>query len=268
MKYFNECELVFISNFGTGVILAQNASISINRNIDSVNVIGRRNVSENQIKLDETSVSFSYFPNISDPVFKCFEYVRTGAFENSFPESQIPIVLKVAGISGSFYPNNFSVDVSPNSKAKVSTSFSNFSDISGLLTSKMATNNLNSGSGIPHAWSVRVSGHNPVANYNVLEASYSSSISWSPIYAIGRLRPSQVDLANGEESMEFLIDDAGSNFFSGVLSGAENVKINFRTFGGDTIFLIDTSGSKIDSSDIGININDFAGNKISLKRAF
>lgn len=267
MKYFNECEVVFNSRFGSGVILAQNASIAVNRSINSTYTIGRQNASQVfKTKTDETNIDFTYFPNISDPIYKCFEYIKTGVFTNSFPESFIPIQVVVAGASGSFYPSRFALGINPNSKVQASVSFSSFSNLSGSLNDKAAINNLNSGSGIAHSWNAKVSG--TAAAYNVLDFNYDLSINWNPIYSIGQQRPRQVDLSAGQESFNFTIENFNSNFSNTDLSTAENAKINITTFGNQSIILLNTSGSKIDSSNLSINLDDFAKNKISLKRSF
>lgn len=267
MKYFNECEVVFNSRFGSGVVLAQNASIGVNRNINSTYVIGRQNSSQMfKTKADETSIDFTYFPNISDPIYKAFDYVKTGIFSNSFPETNIPVQVTLAGITGSFYPSRYSLAVNPNSRIQASVSLSSFSNISGSLNDKISINNLASGSGIAHSWNAKVSG--TAAAYNVLDFNYGISINWNPIYSIGQQRPRQVDLSAGEETFDFTVENFNSNFSNTDLSTAENAKINITTFGNQSIMIINTSGSKIDSSNMSINIDDFAKNKISLKRSF
>ena len=267
MKYFNECDVVFNSRFGSGLVLAQNASITVNRNINSTYTIGRQNSSQMfKTKADETNVEFTYFPNISDPIYKCFDYIKTGIFTNSFPETNIPVQVALAGVSGSFYPSRYSLTVNPNSKIQASVSLSSFSNISGSLNNKTAINNLASGSGIAHSWNAKVSG--TAALYNVLDFAYGISINWNPIYSVGQQRPRQVDLSAGEETFDFTIENFNSNFSNTDLSTAENAKINITTFGNQSIMIINTSGSKIDSSNMSINLDDFAKNKISLKRSF
>ena len=267
MKYFNECDVVFNSRFGSGLVLAQNASITVNRSINSTYIIGRQNSSQMfKTKADETNVEFTYFPNISDPIYKCFDYIKTGIFTNSFPETNIPVQVALAGVSGSFYPSRYSLTVNPNSKIQASVSLSSFSNISGSLNNKIAINNLASGSGIAHSWNAKVSG--TAALYNVLDFAYGISINWNPIYSVGQQRPRQVDLSAGEETFDFTIENFNSNFSNTDLSTAENAKINITTFGNQSIMIINTSGSKIDSSNISINLDDFAKNKISLKRSF
>ena len=267
MKYFNECDVVFNSRFGSGLVLAQNASITVNRNINSTYTIGRQNSSQMfKTKADETNVEFTYFPNISDPIYKCFDYIKTGIFTNSFPETNIPVQVALAGVSGSFYPSRYSLTVNPNSKIQASVSLSSFSNISGSLNNKTAINNLASGSGIAHSWNAKVSG--TAALYNVLDFAYGISINWNPIYSVGQQRPRQVDLSAGEETFDFTIENFNSNFSNTDLSTAENAKINITTFGDQSIMIINTSGSKIDSSNMSINLDDFAKNKISLKRSF
>jgi len=267
MKYFNECEVVFNSHFGSGVVLAQNASIGISRNINSTYVIGRQNSSQVvKTKADETNIDFTYFPNISDPIYKSFDYVKTGVFANSFPETIIPVQVVIAGITGSFYPSRFGLAINPNSKVQASVSFSSFSDLSGSIANKLAVNNLNSGSGIAHSWNAKVSGAAGV--YNVLDCAYDLSINWNPIYSVGQRRPRQVDLSAGQETFNFTLEDANSNFSNTALATAENAKINITTFGDQSIMILNTSGAKIDSSDVSINLDDFVKNKISLKRSF
>lgn len=267
MKYFNECDVVFNSRFGSGLVLAQNASITVNRSINSTYTIGRQNSSQMfKTKADETNVEFTYFPNISDPIYKCFDYIKTGIFTNSFPETNIPVQVALAGVSGSFYPSRYSLTVNPNSKIQASVSLSSFSNFSGSLNNKTAINNLASGSGIAHSWNAKVSG--TAALYNVLDFAYGISINWNPIYSVGQQRPRQVDLSAGEETFDFTIENFNSNFSNTDLSTAENAKINITTFGNQSIMIISTSGSKIDSSNISINLDDFAKNKISLKRSF
>ena len=267
MKYFNECDVVFNSRFGSGLVLAQNASITVNRSINSTYIIGRQNSSQMfKTKADETNVEFTYFPNISDPIYKCFDYIKTGIFTNSFPETNIPVQVALAGVSGSFYPSRYSLTVNPNSKIQASVSLSSFSNISGSLNNKIAINNLASGSGIAHSWNAKVSG--TAALYNVLDFAYGISINWNPIYSVGQQRSRQVDLSAGEETFDFTIENFNSNFSNTDLSTAENAKINITTFGDQSIMIINTSGSKIDSSNMSINLDDFAKNKISLKRSF
>ena len=267
MKYFNECDVVFNSRFGSGLVLAQNASITVNRSINSSYTIGRQNSSQMfKTKADETNVEFTYFPNTSDPIYKCFDYIKTGIFTNSFPETNIPVQVALAGVSGSFYPSRYSLTVNPNSKIQASVSLSSFSNISGSLNNKTAINNLASGSGIAHSWNAKVSG--TAALYNVLDFAYGISINWNPIYSVGQQRPRQVDLSAGEETFDFTIENFNSNFSNADLSTAENAKINITTFGNQSIMIINTSGSKIDSSNMSINLDDFAKNKISLKRSF
>ena len=267
MKYFNECDVVFNSRFGSGLVLAQNASITVNRSINSTYTIGRQNSSQMfKTKADETNVEFTYFPNISDPIYKCFDYLKTGIFTNSFPETNIPVQVALAGVSGSFYPSRYSLTVNPNSKIQASVSLSSFSNISGSLNNKTTINNLASGSGIAHSWNAKVSG--TAALYNVLDFAYGISINWNPIYSVGQQRPRQVDLSAGEETFDFTIENFNSNFSNTDLSTAENAKINITTFGDQSIMIINTSGSKIDSSNMSINLDDFAKNKISLKRSF
>ena len=267
MKYFNECDVVFNSRFGSGLVLAQNASIAVNRSINSTYAIGRQNSSQMfKTKADETNIEFTYFPNISDPIYKCFDYLKTGIFTNSFPETNIPVQVALAGVSGSFYPSRYSLTVNPNSKVQASVSLSSFSNISGSLNDKPTINNLASGSGIAHSWNTKVSG--TAALYNVLDFAYGISINWNPIYSVGQQRPRQVDLSAGEETFDFTIENFNSNFSNADLSTAENAKINITTFGDQSIMIINASGSKIDSSNLSINIDDFAKNKISLKRSF
>ena len=267
MKYFNECDVVFNSRFGSGLVLAQNASITVNRSINSTYTIGRQNSSQMfKTKADETNIEFTYFPNISDPIYKCFDYIKTGIFTNSFPETNIPVQVALAGVSGSFYPSRYSLTVNPNSKIQASVSLSSFSNLSGSLNNKTTINNLASGSGIAHSWNAKVSG--TAALYNVLDFAYGISINWNPIYSVGQQRPRQVDLSAGEETFDFTIENFNSNFSNTDLSTAENAKINITTFSNQSIMIINTSGSKIDSSNMSINLDDFAKNKISLKRSF
>jgi len=269
MKYFNECDVAINSNFGSAVILAENASIDINRNINSTYVLGRRNSSQMvKTKADEATVSLSYYTNIEDPIFKVFEYIKTGIFTGSFPEVSIPITLKIAGISGSFYPSRYSLTITPNSKIQSTASFSCYSDLSGFLSNKLSNNNLNSGSGIAHSWNARVSGNLTNQNYNVLDFSYNLGFSWDPIYAVGKQRASQIHLNGGQESFDYTIDDFNTNFSSSNLSTAENSTVYINTFGNQNIFSINTSGSKIDSSSLKNYIDGFIQNKISLKRSF
>lgn len=269
MKYFNECDISIQSNFGSGVILAQNASINVNRNINSTYVLGRKNSSQViKTKADEASVDFAYLVNINDPIFKAFDYIKTGVFTNSFPEFSIPLTLKLAGISGLFYPSRFSLSLTPNSKVQANASFSCFSNLSGSLLDKVSINNLNSGSGIAHSWNARVSGNSTNQNYNVLDFSYSLDVGWDPIYAVGKQRPAQVNLTNAQETFDYTIDNFNSDFTNVNLSTAENSTVYINTFGNQPIFNINTSGSKIDSSSLSNNIDDFAKNKISLKRSF
>ena len=267
MKYFNECDVVFNSRFGSGLVLAQNASITVNRSINSTYTIGRQNSSQMfKTKTDETNIEFTYFPNISDPIYKCFDYIKTGIFTNSFPEINIPVQVTLVGISGSFYPSRYSLTVNPNSKIQASVSLSSFSNLSGSLNNKTTINNLASGSGIAHSWNAKVSG--TAAVYNVLDFSYGISINWNPIYSVGQQRPRQVDLSAGEETFDFTVENFNSNFSNTDLSTAENAKINITTFSNQSIMIINTSGSKIDSSNMSINLDDFAKNKLSLKRSF
>lgn len=269
MKFFNECDLSIISNFGSKTILAQNATLSVSRNINSTYSIGRQNSSQlSKTRDDESTLDFSYYIEGSDPIFKSASYIRTGIFLNSFPEINVPVTLKFAGISGSFYPTRYSFSVTPNSRIQANASFSSFSDISGSLSSKAASNNLMSGSGIAHAWNTKISGNITNTIYNTLEFDYSLNINWDPIYSIGQRRPRQVNLSAGQETFDFVVEDGDSNFDAVTLSTSKNSTVYIGDFSTQTIFSINTSGSDIDSSSLGLNVEDVVKNKLSLKRTF
>jgi hypothetical protein len=269
MKFFQECEISISSNFGSETILAENVSVTINRSVNSTYVLGRQNSSQVlNTRADETSVDFSYYIEQTDPIFKSIDYIRTGVFTSSFPETNIPIVLKFAGVSGSFYPSRYSISILPNSKILASTTFSNYSDLSGLLLNKLSTNNLNSGSGLAHAWNARVSGNATLAAYNVLGFSYDLNLNWNSIYSIGQRRPRQIDLSAGQETFTFTVEDFNSDFTNPTLSTAKNSTILISDFNGSPLISINTSGSEIDASNFDLNVDDFAKNKLSLKRTF
>lgn len=269
MRYFNELEVIINSNFGSGFFIAQNVTLDINRNINSTYVLGRKNSSQVvKTKENESTVEFSYFIEKSDPILSAITYVRTGVFSNSFPETNIPLTLKIAGISGVFYPTRYSLAVNPNSNLQATAFLTNYSDLSGQLSPKPTSNPLTSGSGIAHSWNTILSGNGTFQSYNVLTFDYDVNVSWNPIYSIGQRRPGQIDLSAGQETFQMVVEDANSDFTVSSLSVSKNATFFALDFAKNQILSINTSGSEIDSSNLDLKIDDYAQNKLVLKRTF
>ena len=269
MRYFNELEVVINSNFGSRFFIAQNVSLNVNRNINSTYVIGRKNSSQVvKTKENEASVDFTYYIEQFDPILNAVNYIRTGTFVNSFPEPSIPISLKLAGISGMFYPTKYSLNVSPNSKLQATVSLSNYSDLSGQLSAKPAFNPLSSGSGIAHSWNTVISGNLTNSVYNVLNFSYDLNINWNPIYSVGQRRPGQIDLSAGQETFTLVIEEANSDYADPSISTSKNATFYSFDFAKNSILSINMSGAEIDTSNLDLAIDDYAKNKLTLKKTF
>lgn len=269
MRYFNELEVAVVSNFGSKSLLAQNVTLNVDRAINSTYVISQKNSSQIvKTRNDESSIDFSYYIDQYDPFLNAVTYIKTGTFTNSFPEINIPLVIKVAGISGSFYPTRYSLSVTPNSKLVASVTLNSYSDLSGQLSPKPISNTLNSGSGIAHSWNTVLSGNQTNQIYNVLDFNYDMNINWNPIYSIGQRTPRQIDLSAGQETYTISVEDANSDFSVSSLSVAKNSTLYAFNFIGSRIFTVNTSGSDIDSSSLSVNMDDYAKNKLVLKNTF
>jgi hypothetical protein len=269
MRYFNELEVAISSNFGNRSLLAQNVTLNINRSVNSTYVISQQNSSQTiKTKENESTLDFTYFIDQYDPLLNAVNYIRTGVFFNSFPEVNIPLAIKAAGISGMFYPTRYSLSITPNAKLTASVTLNNFSDLSGQLSPKPISNVLLSGSGVAHSWNAVMSGNLTNQIYNVLNFNYDMNINWEPIYSIGQKRPRQLNLSAGQENFTIAVEDADSNFNNTTLSTSKNATLYSYNFIGSQILSINTSGSDIDSASLDVNMDDYARNKLVLKKTF
>lgn len=208
---------LFINDTG---ILADSASLSYKNNaipIQSLNNKSYAAITTNGP--EESKVDMTYYLTYDDPSFGIAKMLK--ASTQIFTES--PQILKLGGISGSFYLDSLSFSLSPQQTIKANASYFSYSPISGnLAIENVATPIL---SDIVKAkrfylQSGQFDFSNP-RNISLLNFDYSWKGDWEPIFNIDADRsPNQLVLHGGEESYDYTTtqylktNSSGENMYS------------------------------------------------------
>jgi hypothetical protein len=124
MLEFKDCDVIIN---GQGV-LCENASLNYLNSLRPMYLVGNQEVKNIPAGSIRSNVDISYFLKVdNDPVFAIIQSIKNNPFDLS------PVILKVAGISGSFFLERVSLKCLPNTTNRVAATFVSFEFLSGAL---------------------------------------------------------------------------------------------------------------------------------------
>jgi hypothetical protein len=273
MLYFNNCD---IQINGTG-LMAQNARLSSSNSLEVIKPIGRKAGLEASPEGPvQNNFSATYWIDIdNDPCYRQTLRLRDSTdFEQSEPQ-----VIEIAGLSGAFYLQNYSIVVRENSTIQANVTYQGYEEMSGSVSPRDEVLNYVSGfSGLAHSWTTFLESDAGSVDIPILRFDYNFSSRLNPIYAIGAKTPIQVVLTSFEEEIKIVKDTERQIVFHGesgcVLfdSCANNPYIKILKLG----YLCDDSltdamtfsvdGYKVRSNTITADTNDFVKSEFTIIR--
>ena len=122
-----------------------------------------------------------------------------------------PSLISIGNCNITGYLNTFNLQLLANGIIKNTASYDIFYPFTGNLVAQNPTGyglyDTSESSGIAHYWSAQfLSGGKPLIDNNVLQLSYSASITNNPIYTIGRSSPSQIYISSLTENADILTE--------------------------------------------------------------
>ena len=301
MIFFNNCDVVVN---GTGV-MAEQVSLSSANAVVAVRAMGK-NLAETSDPDGQysTSVRMTYYLEVEkDPVFaNVLDYL--GLVHNTVNpnyEDITPNIIGVAGITGEYFLDSYSLSVSQNDVIKAQASYIGFKPPSGTIRKRSEKlDYADSFSGLAHSWTTSLLADDGTILAPVYDFSYSFNAVLAPVLALGDKYPKQVMLMTAEETVNVTKDDNSINH-SG--QGPDQFPITFYGESGWALFSgqledgsyfseynpdspprvkieplsglcgtsnhymeFDFSGMKIESSDVSVDTNDFAKASFTLRR--
>lgn len=205
---FTECDVII----GGAGIVATSASIEESCSFLSVSPIGSIIGFETANSSPSSNIRISYPLNLEKEVLlKEVLKIKSNPFDIS------PLKIEIAGLKCSGYITNIDLNIAPNQPVSVNASLVSYENLIGKIVKKKGTvnydlNPLNFG----HSWSSFIAYQNSGFE-STYEMNYSCSISYSPIYILGKKNPYQVMFDKGQEKFEMTKDKFLSVNFSGEL---------------------------------------------------
>lgn len=269
---------VIVNNSG---ILATNATISTNNSIEGYYSIGYAR-SAGQLASGPTKSTFNatYIPVISqEPNYAIISKIRNMVIDSGYYGEKI----ELAGIvSENYFLTNYSISIQPNNIAESNVSYVNYWELCGSLKEKSnRIDYLNDGD-IKHAWSTYILTSGSSITNPVYEFVYNFNADWQPIYTIGRKFPVEMKLLNISESISFNMDSYRNILFTGELVynnllNNNNGNLEFKNIslicedncedvGASNGLLLNISGFKINSIDVGSQVGEMVRTKYSATR--
>lgn len=274
MIEFQNCEVI-INKSG---ILAESASLASTSPLSPLYALGRRSaICESPVGQFATTLNVSYIPEtIWEPNLEIIADLKTAHNNFTYPF----ITGSVGGVTGDFYLQSYNLRSVPNEPNKATVSYVGFKHISGSLQDKQAAtifDPLNS-TGTMHGW-VTFPNMYSTNSAPIYEFQYDFRANWLPIYTLGNIYPTQVQLIGGAETLAFVRDVHSGILFSGessvthldlsltnsavLLTGLSYINATASGKG----YIIDCSGSAI-SIEIVAVLNDIIKVKSIIQKYF
>ena len=275
MVFFNNCD---IRVNGTGV-MAQNASITSQSPVIGMRTLGRNRAHVTAGGTYQNLLRFTYVINLDqDPCFASVTDLKnTKNFTGLSPET-----IEVAGITGSYYLQDYSIAVKPNEVAVASVSYVGYELVTGTIRNKSSNYNfIQSGfSGLAHSWTSKITSDDGDLEVPIYDFSYDLKVGLNPIYVLGKKFPTQVQLLTTEEEMLVVRDEyqaltwygtSGCKLFDSC-SNNPKVKVmklaNFCNENIDNGMIFDVSNSTFESAGINVDTNDFVSVNLAATRYY
>lgn len=273
MIYFNNCD---IRINGTG-LMAESVSLSSQNSLRPIRPLGRK--AQTSIEPDgaiSSELNATYFVEVG----KDLGYAESSGMKQTTDfENLTPKTIVIAGVTGSFYLKSYRLTINPNEPVKADVNYVSFEPLSGGVSAK--PNELeypSSFSGLAHYWTTEIHSNAGTLSVPIFNFGYTFSANLAPIYVLGKKYPKQILLISSEEQVSIVKDQYRPIDFYG-LSGCEefddcinNPRLRLYPLGkicnGETgnYMEFDMSGASVESSNLSINVDDFAKAEISMKR--
>ncbi len=280
MVYFDACH-ISVNNSG---ILADSATIRARNNIQPVYGIGRRGIF-NQIPEDgiEGTVNFSYYINLlSEPIFPL-----TNTFKN-LTGSYDGINIVIGGVTGfNCYLTSYSLKSAPNQLVKAEAAFTTYKPFSGVLRARISgENSISNFSGfLAHGWTTQILSGNSYLTVPIYDFNYNLEIDWSPVFTVANSLSNQVELMQMSESMSFVRDVFHNIQFSGEEASRESSTAFLQKNNDNEInllpyhyiastgvnspsLIISLSGTRIKTSEINVQLDDFVKTAVEVSKFY
>lgn len=258
----------------TGLI-CDSISLSSSNQVSEAYQIGRvgnASFSINGPVTKELSASFFLNPR-NDPIFEIVENYKNNLFREDFHGE----LIQLTNLSGEFFLDSLSFEITPNEPIKCSAAFSCYGELSGEIVDIASKNQIDYS--IAHAWATKV--NKGTRNNTILNLSYSVSFDWSPIYILGQKEPVNIHCNKMMEDIDFSIleytgiEYSGGNFLSELIDNDYLEIYDFDIYcqSGDQhqahyTRRFSISDPLIQSSSLNCPIDDFSITNIKIKQFF
>ena len=274
MIFFNNCD---VRVDGTGVMASQ-ASLNSQSPTIAMRSIGRNRPHISAGGRYQNALKFNYYINIdNDP---CYARV-TDLKETTNFSGLSPQVIEIAGISGSYYLQQYELNLAQNEIAEASVTYVGYELTTGALRDKKDQYDyIQSGfSGFAHAWTAKITSNDGDVDVPVYNMNYAYKAQINPIFVLGKKFPTQVQFVSADEDITIIRDkykpltwygESGFVMFGTQGEGEEwhaadhNPRVELlklATLCDDSItdsMVIDVSNSIFESEQLSLDTNDFA----------
>lgn len=197
-------------------IMVESAELNYKSNIEKVFSVGHTNCVGYTINgTPENNLSLNYIIEIdNDPnLLSIKNYLKN---DNLYHFEPVNII--IGNISGQYYPTNYQINFDyEDGIIKGDVEYVNFYQTSGVLqTGTSLFYNINNNEDIAHVWTSNLflDGFT-AAEFKILNFDYSCQFNWEPAYQIGSRNPYEVNLLNGKEKLNILLESYQNINFSG-----------------------------------------------------
>jgi len=199
MVYFDNCDVVVN---GSG-ILAESASVQSVNYLDPAYVLEKRGEAGQPVKDSIRSmIDINYLVEAdNEPNLEIIETIKQFREDDYVAKG---FSVEVAGVSGTFYIQDYRLGIQPNGAAKANVQFVTYEPLGGSLSSKKVGGDAidyNKSNSIVNGWSTFVTSSGAHAEFPTYDFQYQFRAQWVPIYAMGAKYPKQVQLMNASEML-------------------------------------------------------------------
>ena len=210
MLYFEDCD---ISINGTG-ILVESAGLNSEAPIASLGTIGQNPFHYVPAGLLQNTLQLSY---LLEPTREPNWQIISGFKTITTNTALSPVTIKIAGISGNFYLNDYSITTRENDLVGASVNYIGFAPLSGQISERdvTITYDFNSGSGIAHyctsaigmkRWRADRLLNQWYLSKNIYNCNYSFRANLMPVVCLGYQTPKSIEFLGAEETISVVHD--------------------------------------------------------------
>lgn len=273
---------------GSGV-LAESAVLNTNNALEGIYCLGNKTiVNQNHNGPLKSTLNLNYLLEVNnEKSFSYISYLRTGFSNFSYDA----LTISVAGVTGTYNLDSYSINAAPNEPIMAKATYSSYYELTGNIQTKTSSTNYNltNSSGVGHAYSLIlffILDSSSPANTPTYDFSYDFRANWQPIYTLGQKYPNQIALNGCSENINITKDYYTNLGLSGVtlneylknpmdgepgppLYDVNVIGLSFiETFNQEPNLILDISGAKVNSIELGANINGVVNTEIKASNYF